>query len=343
MKNLIKKLLILALPLMLMGNVLGDHFSWGNVENVIEIGNHLGASTIFLANRISKNKKIYILDLKADSNQFLSNMLYENLTDRVIPIFRSSIEEAKRYSHRVKLIYFHRQNEEIYQDLAVWYPKVAIGGVACGTSATQYFVLAKVKQFAGENKLTVTVKGDLWLLSPKNPRPLHPVRSCPWVVDRANDFLETFMEKHPHARILEFGSGSSTLWFAKRTSQLVSIEHNPNWYELIQSYIETKSEYYSVEYYLHPLPYYSLCQSFPKESFDLIVVDGRNRKGCMSEAVSLLKPGGVLMLDNSERSYYRSAFSLVKGWKSQAYKQIGPDREGFCYQGWETRWWIKPK
>ena len=37
----------------------------------------------------------------------------------------------------------------------------------------------------------------------------------------------------PTARIAEFGSGLSTIWFARHFAEVVSIEHEPHWAELI--------------------------------------------------------------------------------------------------------------
>ena len=41
-------------------------------------------------------------------------------------------------------------------------------------------------------------------------------------------------------------------------------------------------------------------------TFDLVSIDGRARVACFPRALQLLKPhGGVLVLDNAERPYYR--------------------------------------
>ena len=41
------------------------------------------------------------------------------------------------------------------------------------------------------------------------------------------------------------------------------------------------------------------------EIFDLIVIDGRCRKQCMKRAVAHLKPGGAILLDNTDMRRYR--------------------------------------
>ena len=37
--------------------------------------------------------------------------------------------------------------------------------------------------------------------------------------------------------------------------------------------------------------------------FDLIIVDGSYRSKCMASAIKLLKPGGIIYLDNSDKDY----------------------------------------
>ncbi|NGX39789.1 MAG: hypothetical protein KR126chlam1_01122 [Chlamydiae bacterium] len=168
------------------------------------------------------------------------------------------------------------------------------------------------------------------------------LRPVPWITDEAVAFLEMFCEENPEAKILEFGSGASTLWFAKRTPNLYSVEHDERFYALVQKELSTNPDCFPAKHYLRKRPYYSIADEFSDGYFDLIVVDGRNRKGCMARSIRILKPGGILMLDNAERRYYHPVFPLLEGWDCTVTQQRGPDQCGFCYPGWETTWWIKP-
>lgn len=167
------------------------------------------------------------------------------------------------------------------------------------------------------------------------------IRTEPWLTENAIFFLKGYLAGKPEAVILEFGSGTSTLWFAKQTPNLYSVEHNKKYYELNKKEL-AKDDYYPVAYYLCPRPYYNICEQFPDDFFDLILVDGRNRKGCIAHSISKLKPGGVLMLDNSERIKYRAVFPLIANWEHHSTKQTRPDQFGYFYSGWRTDWWIKP-
>lgn len=169
-----------------------------------------------------------------------------------------------------------------------------------------------------------------------------PLRSIPWVTHEAVIFLENFMSEHPNATVLEFGSGSSTIWFAKRTKNLISIEHHPDWYNRVLCELDNIPECNPVHLILHEQPYYKVCAYFPQESFDLILVDGRNRKGCIINSIPLLKHGGILMVDNAERHYYQEALKLMQSWENRKTIQKEPDSCGFTYDNWQTHWYIRP-
>jgi hypothetical protein len=50
--------------------------------------------------------------------------------------------------------------------------------------------------------------------------------------------------------------------------------------------------------------YASLIDYYPDEYFDIVLVDGRSRPACIKHAAPKLKKGGLMVLDNADRSYY---------------------------------------
>jgi len=167
------------------------------------------------------------------------------------------------------------------------------------------------------------------------------LRPVPWLTEGAIEFLDDYFKKKPNAKVLEFGSGASTIWFAKKTKNFVSIEHDAKWYRTINSKLKAMGAW-QVKYRYIPLPYYEVCDNFENEHFDLIVVDGRDRVKCIEKAIRILKEGGILMLDNSERKRYNRAYELMRKWPLYEEEQKKPDSCGFWYRGWKTSWWIKP-
>lgn len=50
--------------------------------------------------------------------------------------------------------------------------------------------------------------------------------------------------------------------------------------------------------------YVKSIDEYPDGYFDLILVDGRARPSCILHSIPKLKSGGLLVVDNAERSYY---------------------------------------
>ena len=108
---------------------------------------------------------------------------------------------------------------------------------------------------------------------------------------------------------LEYGSGRSTIWFARRTQRLVSIETDLRWYQNVQSLIFQTGLYGRVRYlYIpadeanaydpHRSSYLGVAEELPRQSLDYVLVDGLYRDECAIRMPALLKPGGLLIVDN---------------------------------------------
>lgn len=153
----------------------------------------------------------------------------------------------------------------------------------------------------------------------------------------SREFLQNFLTERSDARVLEFGAGGSSIWMARFTNNLVTIEHDPGWAEVVSVVTQGR-----VDLRLVPEPYHGVCAEFPDEFFDLILVDGRNRLDCVKASLRILRPGGVLMIDNAEKAHSAEVYSLLADWPMTRTRQELPDETGFWYEGWETNWWVKP-
>lgn len=160
-------------------------------------------------------------------------------------------------------------------------------------------------------------------------------RKEPWLTEDANKILAHLVDTHKDLTVFEFGSGASTIWFSKQKNikQLVSCEHNKEWNEKVWMHVNrAKLDFY----YLRDLPYNNIIKDFKFNTFDIILVDGRNRVKCIESALPHLKPTGVLILDNSERDYYQPGMDLMKNFQRIDTFQPNPDKYGFTYSGWST-------
>ncbi len=133
--------------------------------------------------------------------------------------------------------------------------------------------------------------------------------ALPWMTYPVIEFLQKTLQ--PHHEIFEFGCGASTLFFAKKVKKVTSLETNKNWLELIKQKLPSKN----VEIILMKDGLTNdLYQNFAKDSgqkFDFIIIDSLKRFECAKNSITALKPGGVIILDDSERKNYQKIFDFL--------------------------------
>lgn len=157
------------------------------------------------------------------------------------------------------------------------------------------------------------------------------MRTTPWITEDALRYIESFF---PMQRILEFGAGGSSIWFSHR-ARTITVEHDEEW---IGKVAETDKHWIPI---LAERPYHHISNLFADNTFDLIMVDGRDRVACVASSMRLLKPGGLFVLDNSERPRYAPALQILNCWNRMDFTQTIPDQYGYIYDGWTTSVWRK--
>lgn len=164
----------------------------------------------------------------------------------------------------------------------------------------------------------------------------NPIQSAiPWLTYSSIDYIEKYLNHD--MKVFEYGGGGSTLYFASRVAELVTVEHDTSWYEQLDRLMKSEHENFNWQGFLIPgkrrlqqtsdeqldaanpdhyhskdevskellfYEYASKIEDFQPQSFDLILVDGRARPSCLKHAISRCKSGGLLVLDNSDRDYY---------------------------------------
>lgn len=117
----------------------------------------------------------------------------------------------------------------------------------------------------------------------------------PWFTYPSIEYLSQIDLKDKS--ILEWGIGNSTLFFSSRCLSIDSVEHNDEWFNKISNQLPTNSTGHLVtkeEYANFPFTL--------NRKFDLIIVDGINRKECLESAVKLVNENGMIIFDNSDRN-----------------------------------------
>jgi hypothetical protein len=139
----------------------------------------------------------------------------------------------------------------------------------------------------------------------------HPGR--PWISQGAIRYCMEHLNSQEHIG-LEWGSGRSTIWYAEHLKFLTSVEHNKDWHTRIAADIKVR-RVQNVNYLLVPLDhdekrptcprydpipqYVKVVGRFQDNELDFVVIDGHYRQACVLAAINKIKPGGLLLIDNS--------------------------------------------
>lgn len=144
----------------------------------------------------------------------------------------------------------------------------------------------------------------------------------PWWTFEAADAVEEFLRERPDARVFEWGAGASTLWLARRTGSVTSVEHDLEWAAKLEPLLPDNATVRlvtprgtdapvvgSARPGCEELDFGAYVDAIDDEpgSFDLIVIDGRAREACLEAALGRLADGGLVVFDNVERERYRAA------------------------------------
>ena len=174
-----------------------------------------------------------------------------------------------------------------------------------------------------------TFKQVGWFESMHLGRPVDRCRDpLPWYTYPAIYWLETVLKGNE--RVFEYGSGNSTLWFAQRVKSVAAIEHDEAWAKRLRPFVPDNVALRHVPSGASDVsmersdPYVSAITHEQQEPYDIIVVDGKARNACCHTAVSYLRPGGMLILDNSDRKEYEPANRFLLSRRFARIDFIGP-------------------
>jgi predicted O-methyltransferase YrrM len=161
-------------------------------------------------------------------------------------------------------------------------------------------------------------------------------QELPWFSYGAIDFLRSFLQSE--MSVFEYGSGGSTLFFARAAGSVVCTENDARWLEKVDQRLREKRignvimqhrefnvaapENFEQSSYLH---------SIPTADFDVIVVDGAEervpvRPTCFYHAENFVRTGGVIVVDDSWR--YPQLRQKNRAERYRIFQSVGPCRPG---------------
>jgi predicted O-methyltransferase YrrM len=164
----------------------------------------------------------------------------------------------------------------------------------------------------------------------------------PWIVPAAIGFLRRRIRSD--WSVFELGAGRSTPWFARRARRVLSFEDNEFWADQTR---EQLRELGLTNVDLRQLPvegFENEVDLLPESSFDLVVVDflesaAVTRVDVLKPAIRKVRPGGLLLLDDSDRPGYAEAFELLAGWRFRKFAGVKDGWPEAC----ETGFFRRPK
>jgi len=178
--------------------------------------------------------------------------------------------------------------------------------------------------------------GDLivWLRSMHSRR--QPLKmALPWLTFDAIRAIDKHLV--PGSRLFEYGSGHSTLYWAQRGVWVHSMEDHAGWFEMARSKLaalpNAKVSFATDEQgYVHGI-------DAVEGDFDVVLVDGAFRMACIEAALPRVRPGGLLVVDNTDWHWFANVDSRVpRSWRKTVFQGCAP----FIGYPSQTTVWIRP-
>jgi len=162
-----------------------------------------------------------------------------------------------------------------------------------------------------------------WFESNRNNKPVDiDGQPIPWVTYSFIDFIRDRLDKT--MTLLEYGSGNSTLFYGSRVKNVHTVENDKGWFDEISRSMPSNVEMKYIDL-VRGGEYSKYGQQFPN-TFDIVIVDGRDRVNCLKNSLGSLTARGVMVLDDTERTEYSEAikFMVDKGFRKIDFSGIAP-------------------
>lgn len=207
---------------------------------------------------------------------------------------------------------------------------------------------------AGRKTRCHTMRGELvplragadlpWLIA---RRLAHRPPDGPWLNAPALRFLKRIIR--PDWTVFEFGSGRSTVWYARRVASVLALESDANLHMQVSRRLALCDGAHVELVPAEGFP--DRARREPDDAFDLVVVDGaeqdefgvdlppeRDRTACVAAAKTKVRPGGILLFDNSDVPRYGRIDDILAGWHRVRFSGFS----SYPLTPWETSFYWRP-
>ena len=158
----------------------------------------------------------------------------------------------------------------------------------------------------------------------------------PWWSFRAIDYADKIF---PGKSIFEFGTGGSTIRYARVCKSVTSVEDNEDWLKIVKAKADDESLFnISLIYHYfdfdHPTSFNSseYLRSYDgSKEYDVVIIDGqvqtfRERIECFKYVEPTLKAGGIIVVDDWWR--YVELLDCKRAKQIKIFESVGPCRYG---------------
>jgi len=168
----------------------------------------------------------------------------------------------------------------------------------------------------------ITLSGRIRLPAARLRARLGRAPERPWIVPAAIGWLRRRIRRN--WSVLELGGGRSTVWFARRAGRVLAFEDDPFWVSWARERIAARGLDVAEIRELPVERFIGELAQLEDASFDLVVVDflespAADRVEAVRASRSKVRPGGYLLLDDSDRPVYAGAYELLEGWRERRF------------------------
>jgi predicted O-methyltransferase YrrM len=127
------------------------------------------------------------------------------------------------------------------------------------------------------------------------------VKGKPCWAPGAAEYLESLLTGEEVA--FEWGSGESTRWLASRVREVVSVETDQEWFERVTGWLKDQPHVEVIHTHIRSTNYLNnikLRSKFRKETDRVVwLIDGYRRIDCLELVEKLVRPGDIVVCDDS--------------------------------------------
>jgi hypothetical protein len=131
-------------------------------------------------------------------------------------------------------------------------------------------------------------------------------RPIPWYTYPAVDYIARL--DVAGCRVLEFGGGQSTLWWAERAKKVVTVELDAGWRSHLIRLVDGRVEVVTVA---------------PEGPFDIVIIDGGERLTAARRTLEVIAEEGLVIQDNSD-GYWgeRGTYPILDLFEARGFSRV---------------------